>query len=110
MPLIMLGSAPGTCQVCATRHEPKEPHNAQSLPYQMWFKATYGRGATWADAIAHCSPELAETWEKELKVMDHWSEPSDGTVIAVLDKTGGIPTTRPLQGTEPVFLSIKMNR
>jgi len=64
--MMMLPSAPGTCQWCATKHEPEHPHNQQSLPYQMRFHAINGRWPTWTDAMKHCSEEMKAQWRKGL--------------------------------------------
>jgi hypothetical protein len=71
---MLLPPAPDVCQECATKHEPEEPHNAQSLYYQYSFKAEHGRWPTWKDAIAHCSEEVKEAWTKELKARGVWKE------------------------------------
>lgn len=55
--MTLLPPAAGLCQVCASKHSPEEPHNQQSIYYQMYFQMQHGRGATWADAMAHCSDE-----------------------------------------------------
>jgi hypothetical protein len=96
MPLYMLPSAEGTCQVCATKHEASQPHNAESLPYQMWFQAMYDRGATWADAVAHCPEEVASVWKEQLLKREVWSEPEDGHPIATVDESGGKPVLKEL--------------
>lgn len=70
--------APDRCQICAAKHGPEEPHNAQSLYYQTIFSGMHGRAATWADAIAHCSPELGQRWKEALADGGHWTEPPDG--------------------------------
>lgn len=54
------------CQVCASKHEPEMPHNAQSLYYQTKFNMENGRGATWLDAMAHCAPEMQKLWTDAL--------------------------------------------
>lgn len=64
--LYVLPPAPDVCRVCATKHAPTAPHNAQSLYYQMTFRAEHGRPPTWEDALAHVAPELAARWRKEL--------------------------------------------
>jgi hypothetical protein len=66
---------PDKCQTCAVDHAPDEPHNAQSLYYQYAFYADHGRWPTWADAIAHCSPEIQALWKEELQRRNAWSEP-----------------------------------
>jgi len=55
------------CQECATDHDVKLPHNQQSLYYQTKFKMEHGRGATWADAMAHCTDEMKERWSEALR-------------------------------------------
>jgi hypothetical protein len=71
----LLPAAPGACPLCAVVHDPSWPHNAQSLFYLMRFKGVYGRDATWADAVAHCDPELAAEWEQELRRRGGWTAP-----------------------------------
>lgn len=66
------------CQICAVKHEPGDPHNAQSLYYQMVFNGNVGRAPTWADAIAHCEEHLREAWKAELRRMKAWTEPPAG--------------------------------
>lgn len=66
MMMMMLPAAPGTCPECATKHDPEQPHNQQSLFYQMIFQNTNGRGATWEDAMSHCDEEVKSLWRSEL--------------------------------------------
>jgi len=66
------------CQICAVKHEPEAPHNAQSLYYQTTFNGILGRSPTWADAMAHCAEPVKKAWEKELRRINHWSEPPAG--------------------------------
>lgn len=56
----------GLCPECAVAHQPEEPHNQQSLYYQMSFKKKRDRWPTWKDAIAHCTEEVQEYWTKSL--------------------------------------------
>jgi hypothetical protein len=63
----MLPPKPGVCQECAVDHKPDQPHNQQSLYYQMAFFADHNRYPTWKDAMAHCTPELQEKWIIALK-------------------------------------------
>lgn len=72
-PFMLLPAKPGTCPECATKHEPKMPHNQQSLYYQYHFYNEHGRWPTWEDAMAHCSEEMRKYWvdaltEKGIKV------------------------------------------
>lgn len=64
--LRMLPVKPGTCEWCAVAHPPGDPHNKDSLVYQMKFNAINGRWPTWTDAMAHCTPETREHWKKGL--------------------------------------------
>lgn len=80
--MTLLPPTPGTCPVCATKHDPAHPHNAQSLYYQMRFYGLHGRWPTWADALAHVtSAKLHEHWETKLKELGHWSEPAAGVDV-----------------------------
>lgn len=64
----LLGQTPpGTCPICATKHEPEQPHNQQSLAYQYKFYDEHGRWPTWADAMAHCSDMIRDYWTRELE-------------------------------------------
>lgn len=74
----VLPPAEDACQICAGRHPPETPHNAQSIYYQTIFNAQLGRAATWADAMAHCSEPVRAAWEKELRKKAVWTEPPNG--------------------------------
>lgn len=65
----VLPPAPDSCQVCAQKHEPTEPHNPQSLYYQFTFNAEHGRSATWKDAMAHCTTEVVAKWMKGFRAL-----------------------------------------
>lgn len=54
------------CRECATKHDINEPHNKDSLYYQMHFKIRYGRFPNWEDAMAHCDEEIKQLWREEL--------------------------------------------
>lgn len=56
----------GQCAECAVVHEPTMPHNQQSLFWQYSFMEKNGRWPTWADAMAHCTPEMKAHWIREL--------------------------------------------
>jgi hypothetical protein len=68
---------PDACPVCARRppHPPSQPHDGNSLFFMYWWRAEHGRWGTWKDAIAHCTPEIREAWEAELKQRGVWTEP-----------------------------------
>lgn len=63
----LMPTKPGVCPECAVDHAPDAAHNQQSLAYQYHFYNRFGRWPTWADAIAHCAPEIQAAWEKGLK-------------------------------------------
>lgn len=63
----LLPAAEGTCEWCAVRHFPSQPHNAQSMFYQYRFYNEHGRWPNWLDAMAHCSDELKTAWKSHLK-------------------------------------------
>lgn len=80
--MMLLPPAEGTCPICATKHEPEQPHNQQSLYYQYRFYGIRGRWPTWADAIAHCDVNLQSLWRQALNDRGAWSEPTTGDPIA----------------------------
>lgn len=66
--VIMLGETPpGTCPMCAVKHDPEQPHNKNSLAYQYKFYDLHGRWPSWMDAMAHCSKEVQDYWASELQ-------------------------------------------
>jgi len=65
--MTLLPAKKGTCPICATKHEPNEPHNQQSLFYQVKFFKENGRYPTWEDAMAHCSEEMKNFWIEALR-------------------------------------------
>jgi hypothetical protein len=64
--MTMLPPRPGVCQECAVDHKHDEPHNQQSLYYQMHFHARHGRWPTWTDAMAHCPDDVKAHWRRTL--------------------------------------------
>lgn len=67
-PFTMIGRAPeGTCPECAIKHNPKAPHDVQSLFYQYKFYDGHGRFPTWVDAMEHCTNEVKAMWTEELR-------------------------------------------
>lgn len=65
--MILLPPAPGACQVCAAKHEPQEPHNAESLYWGMCAKMKGQPSPTWKAALAHCAPATKKIWKAELR-------------------------------------------
>lgn len=80
--MMLLPPVEGVCPICAVDHPPEHPHNAQSVYYQYRFFGVRGRWPTWADAAAHCPPEIRLHWETELRLMGEWTEPKEGEPIA----------------------------
>lgn len=64
--MFLMPAKEGTCETCATAHEPHMPHNAQSLFYQTRFNIENGRSATWIDAMSHCDDAMRELWTNAL--------------------------------------------
>lgn len=62
----MLPPRPDVCQICATKHDPAQPHNKQSLYYQYFFLADNNRWPTWTDAMAHCDQKIKDQWIVQL--------------------------------------------
>jgi len=63
------------CKECGFQHDPKQPHNVNAQFYQFTFEATYGRAPTWADAVAHCAPDVQQKWKAMLIQRSAWTEP-----------------------------------
>jgi hypothetical protein len=61
---------PGHCPECAIKHDADQPHNRDSIFYQMKFKMDKGRDPTWHDAVEHCSEEVKSHWIATLKSMN----------------------------------------
>ena len=65
--MIMPGKGPeGTCPMCAVKHDPRQPHNRDSLAYQYKFYDMNGRWPTWKDAMEHCPDVVKEYWTEAL--------------------------------------------
>lgn len=108
MSMHIMPAKPGTCPVCAVVHAPDQPHNQQSLFYQMRFNGSWGRWPTWADAVAHCKPELAAAWKNQLEKGGHWSDPPEG-VEPIAEWPEGIQEGAiPMRGMGPIVVA--MNR
>jgi hypothetical protein len=65
----LLPAKDGTCETCATQHDPVQPHNAQSLFYQYRFYGDNGRWPNWKDAMQHCSDDIKDQWLTHLSNM-----------------------------------------
>jgi hypothetical protein len=68
----------GVCPECAVDHPYFQPHDQQSLYYQMAFHAKHGRWPTWNDALAHCPDNIKRYWISELMkrgvIEDGWEK------------------------------------
>lgn len=58
--------SPGKCKICATAHDPQEPHDRNSLYYQNRFHRSHKRFPTWGDAMAHCKEPVKAAWKEKL--------------------------------------------
>jgi hypothetical protein len=65
--LMPVDTSDGKCSQCARHHDPGVPHDQQSLAYQYAFYAEHCRWPTWADAMAHCAPDVQDAWKRELR-------------------------------------------
>lgn len=64
--MTILPPAADCCQVCARQHPPELPHDPQSL-YWATVRVAEGKPEpTWADAMAHCTPEMRAEWSERL--------------------------------------------
>ncbi|WCP71576.1 hypothetical protein [Sphingomonas hankookensis] len=64
--MTLLPAAPGKCQECASTHDADQPHNAQSLFYQVRFQMLHGRTPDWRDALSHCTEDVRKIWTDAL--------------------------------------------
>lgn len=69
--MMMLPAKPGTCAMCATKHEEHLAHNLTSIFYLMRFQMKYGREPTWSDACAHLTEPQQARWREALERMGH---------------------------------------
>ena len=60
--------APGKnkCPICADRHSDREPHNRNSLYYQVKFRRKYHRFPQWDDTLAGLNQMMQAYWRGEL--------------------------------------------
>lgn len=54
------------CQECAVKHDPTQPHAADSLYYGVKYKMEKNQEPSWLTAMAHCSDEIKKIWTEEL--------------------------------------------
>ena len=73
--------APGKrkCPVCADRHRAWEPHNRNSLYYQLRFRRENGRDPTWEDAMADLSQLMRAYWLGILEKKRRENQRKDGS-------------------------------
>jgi hypothetical protein len=79
--VVMLPPAPGKCTECAVAHDPRQPHNRDSLFYQYHFANKHGRWPTWGDAVAHCDQAMRKAWKAELVKRGVWKEKRTGKKV-----------------------------
>ena len=64
--VVILPPTPESCRYCGDTHDPRDPHNRDSLLYQHKFRKAHGRYPTWADAMRHCSILTQTRFKEEL--------------------------------------------
>lgn len=69
---------PKACKICATIHDPRRPHDRDSLYYQNKFRKAHKRFPTWEDAMAHCDERTKAAFREELKRRGIYLEDADG--------------------------------
>lgn len=67
--LMPVDTRDGQCSQCGIIHDPDAPHNRSTLAYQYSFYAEHDRWPSWADAMAHCTPEVRAGWETRLRLL-----------------------------------------
>ena len=70
----LVAPVPGACRICADFHDPEQPHNRNSLYFQMRFRKKYGRYPTWEDAMAHCNEQTKRMQRAKLAMLGVTSE------------------------------------
>lgn len=58
----LMPPAEGACEVCAVKHDPREPHNPESFYWHVKRNKEGKPPPTWADALAHVDEDLREAW------------------------------------------------
>lgn len=91
-----------TCQECAWKHTPEQPHNQQTMFWQYKFRQKRGRWPTWKDAVAHCTPAVQAHWEAALRKIGEWSEPITSKEDEVLATIEGSPIIKELPPGAPI--------
>ena len=77
--IMMLGRTPeGTCPMCAVKHDPRMPHNRDSLTYQYKFYDQHGRFPSWADAQALEAKGVKVQQNPEVDTLDIQISPEGG--------------------------------
>lgn len=91
------------CQECAVKHDPRQPHNAQSMFYLYRFYSKRGRWPTWKDALDHCASQVQADWERILRKEGAWTEPKSEApdVCPMEDGTIGTVQIIPIEHKRP---------
>ncbi len=90
--MTLLPPAPGKCRFCAVAHAAGQPHNRDSLYYQMRFHQAHGRWPRWSDALGHCGELTTWHWVQELRRFGVWTAEddaamNDGTAVSEQEGT-----------------------
>lgn len=62
--MTLLPPHPAACQECGRKHLEDEPHDPNSLYYQVAFHRKHGRYPDFLDAMEHCSYQTKAIWAK----------------------------------------------
>lgn len=79
-PMTLLPPAAGKCRFCAVAHGAGDPHNRDSLFYQVRFYQAHGRSPRWSDALAHCGERTTWNWVNELRRHGVWTAEDDAAM------------------------------
>ena len=78
--MMLLPPPKDSCPVCARKHDPHLPHDATTMYHQYRFYGIRGRWPSWADAAAHCAPDVIEAWKQAMAMQGvKWTEPEDSS-------------------------------
>lgn len=76
--MTLLPPPPDACQQCGVKHQANEPHNQESLFWQIHFNRIHGRWPSWQDAAAHCDPEVQQIVKETVEAAGQkWVEDLD---------------------------------
>lgn len=72
----IIAPTPGTCPICATKHDAQAPHDKESLYYVNQFYRENRRLPSWEDAMSHCAETVKAEYRAKLKKRGVFIPPS----------------------------------